>query len=197
MKKLPFNQDLVREYGLDLNKKYKIKNHTFTLRDINEGENICLTDDGKVDKRTFIHKLPNFGAKIGGKASAERWKKVKEEKQVARTEQGGFPLTDKEKRQLADPKELRALFQSSFTNQEVLDLLNKAKEMAIDKGDIKMIQFLIEQLFGKAQTYTVHAGDKDRPFLYKDVSRMSDDEVDEYLNEVTGSEVEEKTNKTK
>jgi len=155
-------KDLDKE-KFDFEEEYFLKEKPYRLKDLPEDAVVKLKSNGEIDKRTFLPICPGYGVRGG------RPKKVS---------------LDKVELDLDNPNNLRNMFRACFDIKEVNELINKAKEVAIANGNQKMIQFLLEQLFGKAPQYVTHAGDSKNPLLSKEVDAMEDSEVDEYLSKV-------------
>lgn len=169
-KQKTFVSDL-KDMGYDFDKEYYLSGKKYYLRDLPEDALVRFRKDGHIDKRTFLPLVPGYGEGTAGRP------------------EGSGKMQNAVN--IDDPKKLRKMFQQCFTVREVNSLINKAKEVAIKNGNQKMIQFLLEQLFGKAPQYVTHAGDEDKPLINKEVKEMSETELDEYLNQVIEADVYE------
>lgn len=89
------------------------------------------------------------------------------------------------------PQKLREMFQGCFSENEVQQLISRAKYVAIQQGDKNMLKFLVEQLFGKAPQNVSHSGDSDNPVEIvkrKQIDQMDSGQLDEYLNKLYGTQ---------
>lgn len=150
----------------DMDAEYTLKTgHKFRLRDIEDEHIVLLKNDGGVALNTFNPLMPNMGGYRGGGKPKKMNRKT--------------PVTQEVN--MDDPDQLRNMFRQCFSAKEVNRLINTAKTVAIKNGNQKMIQFLLEQLFGKAAQSVTHSGDQKRPITTKKIDNMTQEELDEYL----------------